>query len=195
MLQAPIFDSLSFDPFALLDDGLCPAEVGIGRCDVFQALVITLMVVMLDERFDLAFKVAGQEVILQQDAVLERLVPAFDLALCLRMHRGTAHMAHLVGFDIFRQFAGDVTGAIVAEQPRLMLNSGMVAARCCQGHVQRICYILGPHIAAQPPGDDIAREVVEYGGQVHPSPTNDLEVGKVCLPHLVGTGSLGVELA
>ncbi len=50
MLQAPIFDSLSFDPFTLLDDGLRPAEVGIGRCDVVQALVIALMVVMLDYR-------------------------------------------------------------------------------------------------------------------------------------------------
>ena len=131
MLQAPIFDSLSFDPFTLLDDGLRPAEVGMGRCDVVQALVIALMVVMLDERFDLSFEIAGQEVVFQQDAVLERLVPAFDLALCLRMHRCAAHMAHLVSFDIFRQFARDVTGAIVAEQPRLMLNSGMVAARCC----------------------------------------------------------------
>ncbi len=59
MLQAPIFDSLSLDPFSLLDDGLRPAEVGIGRCDVVQALVIALMVVMLDERFDLLLKVAG----------------------------------------------------------------------------------------------------------------------------------------
>ena len=63
MLQAPIFDSLSFDPFTLLDDGLRPAEVGIGRCDVVQALVIALMVVVLDERFDLLLKVAGQEVV------------------------------------------------------------------------------------------------------------------------------------
>jgi hypothetical protein len=59
VLQAPIFDSLSFDPFALLDDGLRPAEVGVGGRDVVQALVIALMVVMLDERFDLLFKVAG----------------------------------------------------------------------------------------------------------------------------------------
>jgi hypothetical protein len=59
VLQAPIFDSLSFDPFALLDDGFCPAEVGVGGRDVVQALVIALMVVMLDERFDLLFKVAG----------------------------------------------------------------------------------------------------------------------------------------
>jgi len=54
VLQAPIFDGLSFDPFSLFDDGLCPAEVGIGRCDVVQPLAIALMVVVLDERFDLA---------------------------------------------------------------------------------------------------------------------------------------------
>ena len=57
------FDSLSFDPFALFDDGLLPAEVGVGGCDVVEALVVTLMVVMLDERVDLALKVAGQEVV------------------------------------------------------------------------------------------------------------------------------------
>lgn len=27
-MQAPMFDGVSFDPFALLNDGLCPAEVG-----------------------------------------------------------------------------------------------------------------------------------------------------------------------
>ena len=65
MLQAPIFDGLSFDPFTLLDDGLRPAEVDIGRRDVVQALVVALMVVVLDERFDLSFEIAGQEVVFQ----------------------------------------------------------------------------------------------------------------------------------
>ena len=117
MLQAPIFDGLSFDPLALLDDGLCPAEVGVSRRDVVQALVIALMVVVLDERFDLSFEIARQEVVFQQDAVLECLVPAFDLALCLRMHRRTAHMAHLLCIDILSQFARDIAWTIVAEQP------------------------------------------------------------------------------
>ena len=63
MLRAPIFDGLSFDPFALLDDGLCSVKVGVGGRDVVQALVVTLMVVMLDERVDLALKVAGQDVV------------------------------------------------------------------------------------------------------------------------------------
>lgn len=59
VLHAPMFDGLSFDSFALFDDGFGPAEVGVGRRHVVQALVITLVVVVLDERFDLGFKVAG----------------------------------------------------------------------------------------------------------------------------------------
>ncbi len=35
------------------------------------------MIVVVDKGLDLSLKVAGQEVILQQDAVLQRLVPAF----------------------------------------------------------------------------------------------------------------------
>ena len=42
VLQAPLFDGLSLDPFALLDDGCRPAEVGVGGRHVAQALVITL---------------------------------------------------------------------------------------------------------------------------------------------------------
>ena len=101
MQQAPMFDGLSFDPFALFDDGRCPAEVGIGGRHVVQALMVTLVVVVLDEGLDLGFEVAGQKVVFQQDAVLEGLVPALDLALGLRVHRGTADMAHAVGADPF----------------------------------------------------------------------------------------------
>lgn len=77
--------------------------------------MIALMFLMFDERFDLLLKVAGQQVVSQQDAVFERLVPALDLALCLGMHRCAGHIAHLVGFDIFRQFTRDIAGTIVAE--------------------------------------------------------------------------------
>ena len=59
VLQAPMFDGLSFDPFSLFDDRFCPAEVGIGGCDVFQALMITLVVIVLDERLDLGFEITG----------------------------------------------------------------------------------------------------------------------------------------
>ena len=43
---------------------------------------------MIDEPADAGFKIARQIVVLQQDAVFERLMPAFDLALRLRMVRG-----------------------------------------------------------------------------------------------------------
>ena len=114
MLQAPLFDGLAFDPFSLLDDGAGPAEVGIGGRHVVQALVLALVVVVLDERLDLGLEVAGQAVILQQDAVLHGLVPALDLALGLGMERGTAHVAHALSLNLFGQFACDVARAIVS---------------------------------------------------------------------------------
>ena len=88
VLQASTFDGLSFDPFSLLDDGLGPPEVGVGRRHVTQALVVALVVVILDERLDLAFEVSRQEVVFQQDAVLQSFMPSLNLALCLRMIRG-----------------------------------------------------------------------------------------------------------
>ena len=116
MLQAPIFEGLSVDPLALLDDGLCPVEVDIGWRDVVQALEIALTVVMPDERFGLWSDIAGQEVVFQQDAVLQCQMPAFDLTMWMGRHQGTARMAHLLDFDVFRQFARDPAQTIVAEQ-------------------------------------------------------------------------------
>ena len=87
MLQAPMFEYLSLDPFSLFDDGGSPAEVGISWRHVVEALVVLAVVVVLDERYDLVFEVTGQEVVLQRHTVLEGLVPAFDLALGLSMKR------------------------------------------------------------------------------------------------------------
>jgi hypothetical protein len=87
VLQAPVFDGLSLDPFALLDDGFGSSEVGIGRRHVFQTLLVVLVFVMFDKGVDLAFEIAGQEVVFQQDAVFEGLVPARDLTLGLGMER------------------------------------------------------------------------------------------------------------
>jgi len=47
---------------------------------------------------------------------------------------------------------------------------------------------------AELPGDHVAREVVEHGGEIEPAPAGDLEVGEVGLPELVGCRGLGVEL-
>ena len=55
MLQAPMLDGFSFDPFSLFDDGFRSSEVSVSRCHVAEAFVVAMVVVMLDERFDLVF--------------------------------------------------------------------------------------------------------------------------------------------
>jgi len=44
VLQAPIFDGLSFGPFSPLDDGIGAAEAGIGGRHIVQALVVAPVV-------------------------------------------------------------------------------------------------------------------------------------------------------
>jgi len=73
MLQAPMLDGLSLGPFSLFDDGFCSAEVDVGRCHVVEAFVVKLVVVMLDERFDLDLEIAGQGVVFEQHPVLQCL--------------------------------------------------------------------------------------------------------------------------
>ena len=52
VLQAPMFDGLSLDPFSLFDDVAGPAEVGVSGRQVLQALMVTPVIVVFDERLD-----------------------------------------------------------------------------------------------------------------------------------------------
>jgi hypothetical protein len=67
-------------PFAFEEDGVGSFEVDVGGREIAQALVIAGMVVMSHEGRDPTFEIAGQVIVLEQDAVLVRLVPALDLA-------------------------------------------------------------------------------------------------------------------
>lgn len=69
-MQAPRFECLLFDPFALFQNGFVTPEVDVGRCDDVDALVVALMIVVVDEGLDLGLKMPRQEVVFQQDAVL-----------------------------------------------------------------------------------------------------------------------------
>ena len=75
--------------------------------------MITLVVIVLDERLDLRFEIAGQIIIFEQDAVFEGLVPTLDLALGLRMERCTANVAHVFVGQIIRKFSSNIAGPIV----------------------------------------------------------------------------------
>jgi hypothetical protein len=108
MLQAAIGDGLGFAAFAFKEDGLGPSEVDIGRREIAQALVIAGMVVMVDEGGDLAFEIAGQVVMLEQDAVLERLMPALDFTLGLRMVGRSADMLDVLVVQPIGKIARDI---------------------------------------------------------------------------------------
>lgn len=128
MLQAPHFDGPSLDPFSLQQDGLASAEVDVGGCEIVEALVVSPMIITVDEGCDLGFEIARQEVVLQQDAVLERLVPALDLALGLRVARRAAGVIDVAILQPVGQLAGDVTRPIVGKQARPLSHGRPIAA-------------------------------------------------------------------
>ena len=95
MKQAPGFDGRSFDPFPLFQNGLASTEVDIGGGEIADALVIASVIVVIDEGLDGQLKCSWQMVVFEQDAVLQRLMPALDLSLGLLVIRCAAHVIHL----------------------------------------------------------------------------------------------------
>jgi len=61
VLQAPLFDGVSFDSLPFEQDGSAASEVDVGGREVTQALVIAVVIVAPD----VGLGVARQEVILQ----------------------------------------------------------------------------------------------------------------------------------
>jgi len=94
--QAAVGDGLSFDPFPFDQNGLAPPEVDVGWRQVADALVISQVIVVGDEGRDLGFEIARQVIVFEQDAVLERLMPALDLALGHRMIRRAVDVLHVL---------------------------------------------------------------------------------------------------
>ncbi len=128
MLQAPVFDSLAFDPFPFQQNDVATSEVDVGGCEIVEALVIALMIVVRDEGFDLGLEIAGQVIVLKQDAVLQGLMPALDLALGLGMVGGATDMLHAPVIQPFSQVAGDIAGSIIRQQPRLVSDRRLITA-------------------------------------------------------------------
>ena len=105
MVQAALSDGFSFDPFTFEQDCLAAPEVDVGRGEIVEALVVSAMIVMLDESRDLRFEVFLKEVVFQQDAVLQRLVPALDLALRLGVAGSPVNLIDLVFVQPFAERA------------------------------------------------------------------------------------------
>ena len=84
MLQAAFLDCQFLDLCPFSDDGFVAPKIDVSWRDVVQALVVAFVVVVIDEGPDLAFEIAGQIVVFQQNPVLHGLMPTLDLALGLR---------------------------------------------------------------------------------------------------------------
>src|SRR5262245_10555304 len=85
VLQSTVGNGLSFDPLSIGQDSRAPPAVDVGGGEIVEAFVVSAVVVVVDEGGNLSFKIAGQEVIFQQDAVFEGLMPGLDFALGHRM--------------------------------------------------------------------------------------------------------------
>ena len=143
--QAAIGNCLSFDPFSFDENGLAPPEVDVGGRQVADALVISQVIVVGDEGLDLGFEITRQVIVLEQDAVLERLMPALDLALGHRVIGRAADMPHVLAVEPFGQVRRDVAGAVVGEKPWPVDDLRLVEPRGLQCQVQRGGDILGLH--------------------------------------------------
>lgn len=62
-------------------------EVDVGGRQIAEAFVTAAVIIVADKVINLRFKIARQVVVLQQDAVLKRLVPTLDLTLGHRVIR------------------------------------------------------------------------------------------------------------
>ncbi len=129
MLQAAVLDGVFLDTFSPFDDGLIAAEVDVSRRQIADALMVTMVVVVIDEPTDLPLEVTRQEVIFEQDAVLQRLMPALDLALGLGVVWRAADMLHATIVEVIRQITGNVRRTVVRQETWLVNDLGMVTTR------------------------------------------------------------------
>ena len=91
-----MLDGFSFNLFPPFEKGLAAPEVDVSRRQVVQALVVSTVVVVLDEPLDALFELSWQVVALQQDPVFHRAVISLDLTLRHRVVRPAADMSDAV---------------------------------------------------------------------------------------------------
>ena len=148
MLQASVVNGLSLDPLSFCQDIGAAPEVDVGWGEIVDTLVVTAAIVVIDEGGDLGFEIAWEEVVFQQDAVLEGLVPALDLALGHWMIGRAAQMFDVPVGEPFGEITCDIAGAVVGQQPRSISQLGLFQPAGPQRQVERGGDILGLHRGA-----------------------------------------------
>src|SRR6201982_1732199 len=100
--------------------------------------------------------------------------------------RTTIRRDHIVDLVIGnrRPFAVDLDLVMVADHAALRRTT-VHEVTAGASAVARIGHVSCRHGGAQLPGQDVAREGIEHGGQIEPAPADDLRIGEVGLPKLV----------
>ena len=71
MLQAAFSDCLFLDLLSHLQDLCASSVIDVGGRQIVQALVVTMVVVVIDEGFDLPLQITWQVIVLQKNTVVD----------------------------------------------------------------------------------------------------------------------------
>jgi hypothetical protein len=122
-----------------------PPEVDVGGRQVADALMIPQIIVIGDEGLDLGFEVARQVVVLEQDPVLEGLMPALDFSLGHRMTKCALDVLHVLAVEPFDHVRRDAAGAVIREKPWPVDDFCLIEPQSIQSQAQGGGDVLGIH--------------------------------------------------
>ena len=148
--------------------------------------MIALVIVVFHEARQGALEFPRATVLLELDDVLHRPVVAFDLSLRHGVRGRAPRMRQTVRIQVVGQLLRDVAWAIITKQPVPMDDPHPVHPGLGSGQVERLGHVRRLHRRPKRPRQDVARVIVEHGRQVVPAPPDNLQVGEVGLPQLVG---------
>src|SRR5215813_3134046 len=126
VLQSTAGNGLSFDPLSFGQDSRATPAVDVCGGEIVDALVVSAVIVVVDESRNLSFEIAGQEVIFQQDAVFEGLMPALNFALGHRMIGRAAKVFDIAVVEPFDEVTGDVAGTVGRQKPWSVAWLGLI---------------------------------------------------------------------
>ena len=156
--------------------------------------MIALVVVVIHEGFDVSFKIAGQEVVLKQDAVFQGLMPALYLALSLWMIRRATRMLHAFSLQTLSEVTAYATGSVVVRQQWFVNYLNLITVGRLKGQDERFSHVFNPHIGAEFLRDDVIALIVSDRNEIELAPSQNLEIGEVSLPKLVDRRGFVFEL-
>lgn len=152
MLSATLLDGSSLDLSSPLKNACTASEVDVSRGEVIQALVVSAVIVVIDEVGDGAFEATGKMVVFKPDATFEREVPSLDLSL---HHRVVELTARAPVVEPFGQIVCAVRSIIVREQTRTSIGRHVTEPRGLEGQLEHGCDVIGGHRVKGLPGNDI----------------------------------------